>query len=474
MDEGSQGEERVRGEQDFAHGKKNVFLAKKGSFFQSFLILPHILHNLYSNTQNHSHPISSHPHILQPRHNTREMAIDFLPEIHATASFYSTLPPSFQAECESIDRQRQALPPAAISSDAQRTGNLQTWNWSAAAGFGQQQQQRRRDITMVPPRVGVDHGIVGSPSPGRGDDGVSHSRAGVRVAIESVGADDEVVRLAGGGERSRRDTLRFFSFSLSRSRSGEQVDGGEVKPLGKRKRSVAWVRERGRRVRRKVSDGLSGMVLRRRKSESKSPGDGGSTSRLVSRDEDADQEDTGPLLPSPSEDYPTGPEGHAATSNGDPAAETHHATTQTPYSSSRSHDTSLSPLSRGSIGSAYSRSSFYRVQLPTSSPHPSYAHLGQYFDALNARVLQRSRGREFDEDVLEFRFAGMRGNLEVGEEEGVWYPGALLQDEGEGDGEGESGDEGVGGVEGRSSEEVLLEEIRAYGPRWAREMYRRE
>lgn len=90
--------------------------------------------------------------------------------------------------------------------------------------------------------------------------------------------------------------------------------------------------------------------------------------------------------------------------------------------------------------------------LPT--PHPEYANLSTYLRALEDRVWQRFEQGETDSDVVSFRFGGLRGNLEGGEE-GIFWPGSEL----------EIGDDEV------EVEEDVLEEVRAYGPEWARRMF---
>lgn len=278
------------------------------------------------------------------------------------------------------------------------------------------------------PAGGVGGDRSGVLAPPLGDDACSPRTIGAETLSSSASTFQDVefgsrlelvrvpARTAGekeGAEAVRRDTVLE-----------DPEDDGAVKPWGRRKASVDWVRQKVGRLswwRRKSSMGVDGFAA----------GERGCA---------GDESGRGLLAASPS---PLGEEDGERYDS---------------VESQRSSPPSYSPGSRGHR-SYDSRPSSPSSAYVLTSPDPAYPTSEGYIAALTSRLLERQQRGEMDSDVLSFQFAGAAGNQEDGGSRFFWYAGSLRSEE-------EVGSPG--------SEERLLEEIRAYGPQWARGMERAE
>lgn len=363
--------------------------------------------------------------------------MDFLPEITRTASVFTTLhspsPSPLHPAAELADHPPPAPPASAPCVAEPVPAWLRSQIWQAelrearALAAGHPGELSPGDTTLAP-----------TPSP-RGWARARAAAAVLSACVSSAASTREDVLFGDALQRSeelRRD-------AVAEAQGGQ---AGARKGWGKRKRSsVAWVGE----MRKKVARGLAALPFRRsRKSSSRSRG---SPTGPVIEGVEVEVEDS--PIRSGSSDSQSETIYDAHVSHIEDIDEGFDADfpwpPPRPSFSHSSYDSgprsSPARLTRGS----FSPSSAYAL----SSPHPDYESDGSYIDALTTRLLERQNRGDFDEDVLSFRFAGAAGNQEDGVES-LFY--AELRSD-------------VGSEVGRrNSEEVLMEEIRLWGPEWAR------
>ena len=226
-----------------------------------------------------------------------------------------------------------------------------------------------------------------------------------------------------GLKRRRRDTV---------AEAYDPRREAEVKVRGPRKKSIAWVGEMTGKIRR----GLKGVTFGRKRSPAGlgpvgQEGEEGASPLLAPSTPEMR------FLPLSTPSSPGRPRGPCVgwTSVRSPT-DAYYAALATPSLASRSDHPISSPSSAHYL----------------TSPHPDYDDPATYITALTEHLERKIARGCLEEDVLDFRFAGAAGNQEDGVES-LFYARSEIGEDVE---------------RRRGSLEERIEEVRLFGPDWAR------